>query len=101
MRICCSNKSDSDGARPDQDIRQDESREDGALALRFKKGEISSVSWAQMGASRNNSTQEMIEALRIDGGTIVVDGIDVAKSPEAVKRYIIGDAKATIHQLSG
>jgi ABC-2 type transport system ATP-binding protein len=58
------------------------------ISFEVKKGEIFGI-LGPNGAGKT-TTLEMIESLReIDGGSIVVDGINVAKDPQAVK-YIIG-----------
>lgn len=58
------------------------------ISFDIKKGEIFGI-LGPNGAGKT-TTLEMIETLReIDGGSITVDGIDVAKDPQAVK-YIIG-----------
>ncbi len=58
------------------------------ISFEVKKGEIFGI-LGPNGAGKT-TTLEMIESLReIDGGTILVDGIDVAKYPNKVK-YIIG-----------
>ncbi len=58
------------------------------ISFDIKKGEIFGI-LGPNGAGKT-TTLEMIETLReIDGGSIIVDGIDVAKDPQAVK-YIIG-----------
>lgn len=58
------------------------------ISFEIKKGEIFGI-LGPNGAGKT-TTLEMIESLReIDGGSIIVDGIDVAKRPQDVK-YIIG-----------
>ncbi len=58
------------------------------ISFEIKKGEIFGI-LGPNGAGKT-TTLEMIETLReIDGGTIIVDGIDVSKQPQSVK-YIIG-----------
>ena len=58
------------------------------VSFSVKKGEIFGI-LGPNGAGKT-TTLEMIETLReIDGGQALVDGIDVAKDPQAVK-YIIG-----------
>jgi ABC-2 type transport system ATP-binding protein len=58
------------------------------ISFSVKKGEIFGI-LGPNGAGKT-TTLEMIEAMRpIDGGTAILDGIDVAKDPQAV-RYIIG-----------
>src|ERR1700712_1924113 len=57
------------------------------ISFEVKKGEIFGI-LGPNGAGKT-TTLEMIEAMReIDGGTIIIDGIDVAKDPDAVKRII-------------
>jgi ABC-2 type transport system ATP-binding protein len=57
------------------------------ISFEVFKGEIFGI-LGPNGAGKT-TTLEMIEALRpIDSGTIVVDGLDVAKDPQAVKRII-------------
>lgn len=57
------------------------------ISFEVKKGEIFGI-LGPNGAGKT-TTLEMIEALRpIDGGSIKVDGIDVAKKPQDVKRII-------------
>jgi len=57
------------------------------ISFEVHKGEIFGI-LGPNGAGKT-TTLEMIEAMRpIDGGTITIDGIDVASSPEAVKRII-------------
>lgn len=58
------------------------------ISFEVKRGEIFGI-LGPNGAGKT-TTLEMIETIRdIDGGTIVVDGIDVSKDPQSVK-YIIG-----------
>lgn len=58
------------------------------ISFEVKKGEIFGI-LGPNGAGKT-TTLEMIETLReIDGGTIIIDGIDVAKNPNDVK-HIIG-----------
>ena len=58
------------------------------ISFEVKKGEIFGI-LGPNGAGKT-TTLEMIETLReIDGGNIIIDGIDVAKNPNAVK-HIIG-----------
>jgi len=58
------------------------------VSFSVKKGEIFGI-LGPNGAGKT-TTLEMMETLRpIDGGRVVIDGIDVAKDPERVK-YIIG-----------
>lgn len=58
------------------------------ISFDIKKGEIFGI-LGPNGAGKT-TTLEMIETLRdIDGGTITVDGLDVAKHPQKIK-YIIG-----------
>lgn len=58
------------------------------ISFNVKKGEIFGI-LGPNGAGKT-TTLEMIETLRpIDGGTVTVDSINVAKDPEAVK-YVIG-----------
>lgn len=58
------------------------------ISFTVKKGEIFGI-LGPNGAGKT-TTLEMIETLRpIDGGTALVNGIDVSKDPQAVK-YIIG-----------
>jgi ABC-2 type transport system ATP-binding protein len=57
------------------------------ISFEVKKGEIFGI-LGPNGAGKT-TTLEMIETMReIDGGTITVDGLDVAKQPSAVKRII-------------
>ncbi len=57
------------------------------ISFEVKKGEVFGI-LGPNGAGKT-TTLEMIETMReIDGGTITVDGIDVAKDPDAVKRII-------------
>jgi ABC-2 type transport system ATP-binding protein len=57
------------------------------ISFEVKKGEVFGI-LGPNGAGKT-TTLEMIEALRpIDGGSITVDGIDVAGDPQAVKRII-------------
>ena len=57
------------------------------ISFEVKKGEIFGI-LGPNGAGKT-TTLEMIETLReIDGGSAKVDGIDVAKDPEAVKKVI-------------
>lgn len=57
------------------------------ISFSVKKGEIFGI-LGPNGAGKT-TTLEMIEALRpIDGGTIILDGIDVGKNPKAIKRII-------------
>lgn len=58
------------------------------ISFEVKKGEIFGI-LGPNGAGKT-TTLEMIETLReIDGGNIVVDGLDVSKDPQKIK-YIIG-----------
>ncbi len=58
-----------------------------SISFEVHKGEIFGI-LGPNGAGKT-TTLEMIEAMRpIDGGTITIDGIDVASNPEAVKRII-------------
>lgn len=57
------------------------------ISFSVKKGEIFGI-LGPNGAGKT-TTLEMIETLRpIDGGTAVLDGIDVAEDPQSVKRII-------------
>ena len=57
------------------------------ISFNVKRGEIFGI-LGPNGAGKT-TTLEMIETLRpIDGGSITIDGLDVAKQPEAVKRII-------------
>src|SRR5947209_9760614 len=57
------------------------------ISFEVKKGEIFGI-LGPNGAGKT-TTLEMIETMRaIDGGSIKVDGIDVAQNPDAVKRII-------------
>jgi ABC-2 type transport system ATP-binding protein len=57
------------------------------ISFSVKRGEIFGI-LGPNGAGKTTSL-EMIEALRpIDGGTVTLDGIDVSKDPQAVKRII-------------
>lgn len=58
------------------------------ISFEVKKGEIFGI-LGPNGAGKT-TTLEMIEAMRpIDGGTVLLNGIDVAKEPQKI-RYIIG-----------
>jgi ABC-2 type transport system ATP-binding protein len=58
------------------------------ISFSVKKGEIFGI-LGPNGAGKT-TTLEMMETLRpIDGGTVIIDGIDVAKHPQAIK-YLIG-----------
>ncbi len=58
-----------------------------SISFEVKYGEVFGI-LGPNGAGKT-TTLEMIEALRpIDGGQAILDGIDVAKDPEAVKRII-------------
>jgi ABC-2 type transport system ATP-binding protein len=58
------------------------------VSFSVKKGEIFGI-LGPNGAGKT-TTLEMMETLRpIDGGTVMIDGIDVAKHPQAIK-YLIG-----------
>lgn len=58
-----------------------------SISFEVKKGEIFGI-LGPNGAGKT-TTLEMIETMReIDGGTIYVDGLDVAKQPNEVKRII-------------
>jgi len=58
------------------------------ISFSVKKGEIFGI-LGPNGAGKT-TTLEMIETLRpIDGGSVVVDGIDVARQPQKIK-YLIG-----------
>src|ERR1700723_3756599 len=57
------------------------------VSFEVKEGEVFGI-LGPNGAGKT-TTLEMIEALRpIDGGSITVDGLDVAAQPEEVKRII-------------
>jgi len=57
------------------------------ISFEVKRGEIFGI-LGPNGAGKT-TTLEMIEAMRpIDGGTITIDGLDVSKNVEAVKRII-------------
>ena len=57
------------------------------ISFSVKEGEIFGI-LGPNGAGKT-TTLEMIEALRqIDGGTAVIDGVDVARKPQAVRRII-------------
>lgn len=57
------------------------------ISFSVKKGEIFGI-LGPNGAGKT-TTLEMIETLRpIDGGSVILDGIDVAKDPQAIKRVI-------------
>ncbi len=57
------------------------------VSFSVKKGEVFGI-LGPNGAGKT-TTLEMLETLRpIDGGSAVIDGIDVAKDPDAVKRLI-------------
>lgn len=58
------------------------------ISFSVKKGEIFGI-LGPNGAGKT-TTLEMMETLRpIDGGSVIIDGIDVAKNPQKIK-YIIG-----------
>lgn len=58
-----------------------------SISFEVQKGEIFGI-LGPNGAGKT-TTLEMIETMReIDGGTVTVDGIDVAKQPDAIKRII-------------
>jgi ABC-2 type transport system ATP-binding protein len=60
----------------------------GGVSFSVKKGEIFGI-LGPNGAGKT-TTLEMMETLRpIDSGTVIIDGIDVAKHPQAIK-YLIG-----------
>ena len=57
------------------------------ISFEVKKGEIFGI-LGPNGAGKT-TTLEMIEALRpIDGGTVTIDGIDVAKKPYDIRAMI-------------
>ena len=57
------------------------------ISFEVKQGEVFGI-LGPNGAGKT-TTLEMIEAMRpIDGGSVTVDGIDVAGNPEAIKRII-------------
>src|SRR6201999_1469165 len=57
------------------------------ISFEVKKGEIFGI-LGPNGAGKT-TTLEMIETLReIDGGTVIVDGLNVAKQPNQVKQII-------------
>lgn len=57
------------------------------ISFQVHRGEVFGI-LGPNGAGKT-TTLEMIETLRpIDGGTIILDGLDVARQPEAVKRII-------------
>ena len=57
------------------------------ISFEVKRGEVFGI-LGPNGAGKT-TTLEMIETMReIDGGTIMLDGINVAKNPDAVKRII-------------
>src|SRR5476651_844390 len=57
------------------------------ISFDVRKGEIFGI-LGPNGAGKT-TTLEMIETLRpIDGGTVSIDGIDVAKSPNQIKQII-------------
>ncbi|MFS8120207.1 MAG: ATP-binding cassette domain-containing protein, partial [Microcoleus sp.] len=59
-----------------------------SISFQVKKGEIFGI-LGPNGAGKT-TTLEMIETLRqIDGGTVTVDGVDVAGAPQLIK-YLIG-----------
>lgn len=59
----------------------------GGVSFSVKKGEIFGI-LGPNGAGKT-TTLEMMETLRpIDGGSVVIDGTDVSKSPQVVKRKI-------------
>lgn len=67
--------------------RYDEKTVVDAVSFEVKKGEIFGI-LGPNGAGKT-TTLEMIETLRsIDGGTAKIDGVDVAKNPETIKRLI-------------
>ena len=58
------------------------------VSFSVKKGEIFGI-LGPNGAGKT-TTLEMMETLRtIDSGTVIIDGIDVKKNPQAIK-YLIG-----------
>lgn len=66
----------------------DDKRVVDGISFSVKKGEIFGI-LGPNGAGKT-TTLEMIETLReIDGGSVTVDGIDVAKNPQKIK-YMIG-----------
>src|SRR5580698_2328987 len=57
------------------------------ISFEVKRGEIFGI-LGPNGAGKT-TTLEMIETMReIDGGSIILDGINVAKNPDAIKRII-------------
>ncbi|HRN90674.1 MAG TPA: ATP-binding cassette domain-containing protein, partial [Candidatus Saccharibacteria bacterium] len=57
------------------------------VSFSVKKGEIFGI-LGPNGAGKT-TTLEMMETLRsIDSGTVTIDGIDVAKNPDKIKRLI-------------
>ncbi|MCA9339839.1 MAG: ABC transporter ATP-binding protein, partial [Candidatus Saccharibacteria bacterium] len=57
------------------------------VSFSVKKGEVFGI-LGPNGAGKT-TTLEMLETLRpIDGGSATIDGIDVAKNPDAIKRLI-------------
>lgn len=57
------------------------------ISFEVKRGEVFGI-LGPNGAGKT-TTLEMIESMRpIDGGTIIIDGLDVAKNSDAVKRII-------------
>ena len=68
------------------------------ISFTVKKGEIFGI-LGPNGAGKT-TTLEMIETLRsIDEGTVIIDGIDVAKNPQAIK-YLIGQLPYILYQCS-
>jgi ABC-2 type transport system ATP-binding protein len=67
-------------------VYDDKAAVDG-ISFEVKKGEIFGI-LGPNGAGKT-TTLEMIETMRpIDGGSIIIDGLNVAKKPNAVKRII-------------
>ena len=67
--------------------RYDEKTVVDGVSFEVKKGEIFGI-LGPNGAGKT-TTLEMIETLRpIDGGSATIDGVNVAKQPDAIKRLI-------------
>jgi ABC-2 type transport system ATP-binding protein len=65
----------------------DDRRAVDGISFEVKRGEIFGI-LGPNGAGKT-TTLEMLEALRqIDGGTATIDGVDVAKNPDSIKRLI-------------
>ena len=70
-----------------------------SVSFEVKKGEIFGI-LGPNGAGKT-TTLEMLEALRtIDGGTVTIDGIDVAKQPKRIKNIIGIQLQSTMFTTS-